>query len=1477
MTPDLSRWAFDNRKLIYFLVAVLVVGGAYSCYEMSKLEDPEIKVKQAMVIATYPGASAHQVELEVTDVLEKAIRTMGNVDNTESYSYADMAIIQVELLTTVPDADVEQCWDKLRRRVETARQSLPSGASVMVRDDFGDVFGMFYALTGEGLSDRRLTDYAELVKREVSAVEGINRVDLYGGRDECIYISMLQDRMANLGVRPFEVLATINGQNATTYSGYYESGSARIRVDVSDKFRTVDDIGSMIIEGHDDDRLRLRDIATIEKGYADPTRNEMFYDGERAIGILIAASPSADIVKVGAAVEDVVEQLKQTRLPVGVGCHKIFFQSDRVADSLGTFVTNLIESVAIVVLVLMLVMGFRSGIIIGTSLVVTVLGSFLFLLAMDGTMQRVSLASFVLAMGMLVDNAIVIIDGILVDLKAGKSRREAMCSIGRRTAMPLLGATTIAIIAFLPIFLSPDTAGVYTRDLFIVLAVSLLLSWVLALLHVPLMADRWLNITKRPTTEQTTTDDRPQLYQGRAYAVLRRCLTLALSHRLATVVVMVVLLVLSVVGYGFLRQGFFPDMTYDQMYMEYRLPEGSNFTRVEHDLAEIEQFLKSRDEVTHVTKSVGGTPGRYCLVRSVANPSLAYGELIIDFTSAKALERNMDEIQAYLTDRYPDAYVKLKRYNLMFKKYPIEAQFIGPDPAVLHALTDSAMAIMRRSDKVHLITTDWDPPVATLSVDYDQASARALGMSRTDVATSLLAATGGIPIGTFYEGIYANTVYLKCLDADGTDIGDLSNAQIFNLLHETPLRQIASGIDIRWEDPVVPRYNGQRSQRAQCSPVAGTETEDARSDIAAAIESIPLPAGYQLVWQGEKNASDRSMKYLFAKFPLAVILMIAILIMLFKGYRKPVIIFCCLPFIIVGVVAVMLLTGKTFNFVAIVGTLGLMGMLVKNGIVLMDEIGLQLSQGIEPTKALIDSAQSRLRPVMMASLTTILGMIPLLWDSMFGSLAASIMGGLLFGTLITLLFIPVLYALFFGIKPTDGGADSRRAPHNGPDLPRPATACLVVLLALCLPAVAKAQTDTLTIAACRQMALDNNKELAAARYASAGALHTAKSYKGNFLPDIGVSGAGLYSTADGRVGLLGYNLEYEIGAVLSGGLSVTQPIYAGGKIAAAYNIAKIGSEAAQTQQRLTTADVIRQTDNAYVQLVEAQEMVKVARSNQQLLDELMRSVESAYRHGMRPRNDVLKVQVKLNEAELLVSRADNAVQLASMNLCHCIGLPLDTPVAAEGLFTDSTRALYDGTDQPGPAGISPDLPTDISLRPEYTLAEQQVAIARQQVKLSRAELLPQVGIQAGYNYVHGGEINDHTLIDKGIFNAMLTVSIPLFHFGERHNKVSAAKAKLLQARTEQQDAQEKMRLELAQAAINLDEARREVDIANRSLVQAEENRRVSRRQYDGGMESLADHLEAQTLWQQASAQRVEAHCNLYIAYIDYLKAQGTLY
>lgn len=1046
----MGNWALNNTKLISFIIAVLIVGGFLSYLDMSKLEDPAIQVRQAMVVTTYPGASAHQVELEVTDQLEKAIREIPAVDNVQSQSMNDLSIIIVELLTTTKD--IQQQWDLLRRKVSNVQSSLPEGTyPSQVKDDFGDVFGMFYALTGDGMDDKSLSEYAELIKRNLMEIDGVCRIDIYGKRGQCINIELSQDKMANLGVMPIEVIQTLNGQNKTIYSGYYDNGTNRVRVSVNDKFNNSDDIGEMLLQGHHDEQLRIKDIADIKTAYETPTRNSLQYDGERAIGISIACLPDRDVTQVGAEVEKELKKIED-KMPVGVECHKVFFQPERVSNALNTFLINLLESVIIVVLVLIFTMGLKSGIIIGTSLVIIVFGSFLVLSGFDGTLQRVSLGAFILAMGMLVDNAIVIVDGILIDQKKGKPQLQALTDIGKKTAMPLLGATLIAILAFLPIFLSPDTAGIYVRDLFIVIAVSLLLSWILALTHVPIMCRRWFkwdlaanNTTPIESVSEIDTDEgeADSLYKSKAYQVLDKVLRYGLSHRMSVIAGALVLLGLSIFSYRYIDKAFFPDMEYDQLYMEYKLPEGTNSTQIESDLDEIRQYLMTRKEVKHVTTSIGGTPSRYNLVRSIATPSLSYGELIIDFTSPHSLVKNINEIQEELCRRYPQAYVKLKRYNLMFKKYPIEAMFRGSDPAVLHALTDSAMNIVRSSDKLYLPTTDWEPRFPSLVIDYNQSAARGSTLSRSDVGTSLLAYTGGIPIATFYDGIDAKNIYVKCVGSDGQNIDNLQNVEVFGMLpninrltsketisrltsgaltkddiirdltETTPLRQIANGIDVEYEDPVVMRYNGQRSQRLQCSPRPGVGTEEARQALEEALSTITLPEGYTLEWQGEKKASDDSMRYLFANFPLAIMLMVAILIMLFRDYKKPAIIFCCIPLILIGVFPTVAVTGKAFGFVAIVGVLGLIGMMIKNGIVLMDEITLQVESGLSQKEALIISSKSRLRPVMMASLTTILGMIPLISDALFGSLAVTIMGGLFFGTLIILIIIPVLYSLFF--------------------------------------------------------------------------------------------------------------------------------------------------------------------------------------------------------------------------------------------------------------------------------------------------------------------------------------------------------------------------------------------------------------------------------------------------------------------------------
>lgn len=1036
---NFTEYALQNRALVYFFVLVLILGGIYSFFTMSKLEDPAITVKQAMVVTAFPGASAWQVELEVSDVLEKSIRSMGDLDHVESRSMDDVSEILVELSSTVPLDELQQNWDILRRKVANVQSQLPAGAQPsMVLDDFGDVYGMFYAMTSDGFGYQKMMDYAQLVRRSVLDIDGVSSVDIYGERQACINVDIQEAKMANLGIHPAEIILTLRGQNATVYSGYYNSGIKRVRVGVDGSFNSINDIGDLLIRGHEEDHIRLGDIAVITKGYVEPQREGLIYDSIPAIAISIAMQKGGNIIQLGKTIDRKLEELKETIIPAGINFEKVFFQPARVKSAINVFMINLIESVLIVIIVVMLAMGFRSGYIIGIGLVVVVLGSFVILHMMHGTLQRVSLASFIVAMGMLVDNAIVITDGIMVDLRRGIPKPAALINISKKTGWALLGATTIGILTFLPIYLSPDTTGEYVRDLFIVLAVSLWLSWILALAYVPIQADRIFKV--KPVRQGEINNP----FHGRVYQQFQRLLGSAIHFRWIWIVVILILLVISVYGARFIKQGFFPDLSYNQLYIEYKMPYGTNPEAVKSDLAKMEKYLMSRPEIIAVTTSLGGTPSRYNLVRTVAEPALSYGELIVDFTSPEVLKDKLPELQAYLSSHYPQAYVRMKRYNLMYMDFPIQFMISGPDPAVLKKLCAQVEDIMRADSTAILVTNNWGPETPAMNVRYEQPIARDVNLSREDVGLALLAATDGLPIGSYYEGEHDLPIYLKSVNEQGERPDRLNNVPVWSMVPSTngismetfqelmtgmvssdgilkrlvgsvPLNQASSGIDIQWEVPVVRRYNGQRSIAAQCNNAPGYTTTAVRNSLLPKINAISIPPGYKTEWQGEYLASTQSQSYLFKNVPIAIVLVLAILIALFKDFRRPLMILLCLPLAVTGVVAGMLLAGKEFGFVAIVGALGLVGMMIKNGVVLVDEVDVQIRSGKEAFQALIDASTSRLRPVLLAAMTTILGMIPLVNDDMFGALAVTIMGGLFIGTIITLVFLPILYSLFFGI------------------------------------------------------------------------------------------------------------------------------------------------------------------------------------------------------------------------------------------------------------------------------------------------------------------------------------------------------------------------------------------------------------------------------------------------------------------------------
>ncbi len=1034
----ISELVFRRKPIFYFLLFSIVIGGVLAFNSISKLEDPEIVIMQARIITVYPGASAHEVELQVTDVLEKELSALNDINLILSQSEDNISSILVELDMTVPQGEIQQRWEFMRRKVESAIPALPAGAMTpVVFDDFGDVYGMFYAMTADGYSYEEMNRYAGFIKREILEVKGVNRVHLFGSQTPVADIILPVETMGQLGVFPIQIMAAINGQNQMVYPGVLRTGDYLVRVGVSDKITDIEDLKNIVIKSIHGDLFTLGDIAVIEKGYSQPLRNTMFVNNRKAMAIAVSMESGENIIAVGDRVEKRMAEL-QSGLPAGIDFEKVFFQPDKVKDAVHGFMWNLMASVAIVMVVLMITMGLRSGIIIGAGLVLTVLATFPILLLFDGTLQRISLGAFIVAMGMLVDNAIVVIDGILVDLRGGLDRTQALTRSAKRTGMPLLGATLIAATAFLPVYLSKDAAGTYARDLFVVLCISLLVSWLLALTLVPVFSGKML---------WSKSGKKNRGFDGNLHKAVQKPLSFLINHKLATIGVATLLMAIAGLNVRNIRNAFFPDFNYDQVYIEYILPDGTSPDRINQDLKEITGHLLSLKEVQMVVSSQGMTPARYCLVRAIGEGGDHYGELIVNFENYRTMVRMKPVLEEFLHDHYPDAYIRIRKYNLSIKaSHTVEVEFRGPDPAVLKQLSEEARAIMRENpytDK-YTICDDWNLTGKSLTAIYNQTLASRAGVTRSDVSNALLAATSGIPLGKYYDGQTAWSIQLKTSQNDGSIPPDLSDIPVWSMLPNTgnveqsdiadlllgtgtieeltkkvirpvPLSAVTDGTKLNWGETLVRRVNGQRAIQAQCDPIEGISPSKVRKSMMKEIEALDLPEGYSYQWVGEYELQHIALKNIFSYLPVSIMLIILILILLFNDFRKPLIILIIIPLTAIGIVPGLILTGSQFTFMAIVGAIGLLGMLIKNSIVLLDEIEKQIREGIPRYTALVNATLLRTRPVIMASLTTILGMIPLFADPMYSSMAVTIVSGLLIGTIITLIFVPVLYAFIFRI------------------------------------------------------------------------------------------------------------------------------------------------------------------------------------------------------------------------------------------------------------------------------------------------------------------------------------------------------------------------------------------------------------------------------------------------------------------------------
>lgn len=1048
MNMKVTEYFMKRPMLFWSFMTAILIAGILSFLQMPKLEDPAVSAKQAMVVVSYPGASAHEIEQKVALMLEDELRALPNVNKVKTECQNSMALFTVEFQMTVLNKDLEQHFDLLRRKVSDASIRLPQGCSdPIVIDDMMDVYGIFYAFTADGYSYPEMYRYTKYLRRELQQVKGVKRINIAGNRDEVIHITLSKEQISRNGLLPTQIMAVLQSVGSTVNAGKYNQGTERIALYVDDAVKDEEDIRNLLVQTSGGKTVRLGDIARVERGFSEPQRNGFFVKGKPALAICIALESSAIVPDVGKAVDArLAEAMKN--VPAGMQTEKIFFQPDKVDDAISSFMWNLLESVLIVVLVLIFTMGFRSGLIIGFGLILTVAVSFPILLMCGTTLQRISLGAFIVAMGMLVDNAVVIMDGILIDKKRGMSPKTYFYRIGKNTAWPLLGATIIAASTFLCVYLSPDSAGEYSGDLFLVLCVSLLASWALALVQVPVCARAWLPVReKRTITEQTSVMNSP------VHAFIRRSISFLIGHKRSTIVVAFAVLLLCFFGMTRVKNLFFSDFDYKQYVVECFFPADTNADEVRDRLLEMSAKLSERSDVERVSVSQGSAPAHYCLVRPMTNGGDCYGELIVDCKDYDTVLKQIPEVRRMLREQYPDAYIRLRKYNFSIAtSHTVEVEFSGPDPEVLRQLSRQAEDIMRRCPYVdrYSVQNNWKPSGKALVAQYVPEDALRAGVGRGDVANALMAATDGLTVGVLQEQDRPVLINLQMRNADGSRIRSLNDIPVWSTMNmhlpedkltsalagggnleeiqdgmfrAIPLSQVSPGIKLQWDEDVVLRLNGQRVIEAECDPNPDMdEATPAKivSEIQKDIEAIHLPDGYHMRWVGEGEVQGEAIGNLMKFVPITIFLILAILLLLFNSWRKVILILICFPFVFCGIVPSLLATGQPMTFMAIIGMMGLIGMMVKNAIVLVDEIGrLQKEENLSPYKAVIEATVSRVRPVLMASLTTIVGMIPLLSDPMYSSMSITIMGGLAVGTLITLILLPIFYTVLFRIQKTE--------------------------------------------------------------------------------------------------------------------------------------------------------------------------------------------------------------------------------------------------------------------------------------------------------------------------------------------------------------------------------------------------------------------------------------------------------------------------
>jgi acrB/D/F family transporter len=1006
----LVKYFLQKKSVTLLLLVLILAGGLFSYIKMGKLEDAPFTIKQALVLTPYPGASPSEVQSQVTDILEESIQSLSELYYLKTENRAGLSKITVYVKKETRADEMQQLWDKLRRKVNDVQSKLPDGAGPsVVNDDFGDVLGVFYGLTGNGHTYRELEDEAKIIKNELLKVKDVAKVEIYGVQTPTIDVSVSPSVMAQSGITTSDIVRAFEAQNKVVDAGGIDAGQNRLRIESTGNFYSLNDIRNLTIVSRSGEHFRLADIAQIEESYQTPASNLMRINDQPAIGIAISTVPTGNVVDMAKAVKDRIDKLSQS-MPEGYELTSIYDQGYESDVANQGFILNLIISVLTVIAILLFFIGFKNGTLIGSGLIFSIFATLIVMMACGIALQRMSLAAIIIAMGMLVDNAIVVSDSALINMERGMRKRVAIMRACSATALPLLAATVIAILTFLPIYYSPHITGELLSSLVVVIGVSLMFSWVFALTQTPFFIQEFV---RRPRPEEL----KAALFDGKYYNRFRNSLHWVLCHRSVTIGSLVVMLILSAWSFKFIPKVFVPALDKQYFTVDMWLPEGTNINETDRMASNLANYIRGHEETEMVSTYIGRTPPRYYLSNVAFGPQSNYAQILVKCKTSQESRKLHALLQDSIRQQYPEPLIKVNKFELSpLTEAVIEARFLGPDPAVLDSLTGKAIEIMRRNPKVADARNEWGNMSLMIRPVYDPVKAGALGITKAQMMQSVKSVSDGTPIGIYRDNEKKVPVLLKSEGVHITDVQSLGDFPVWNGEHSAPLSQVTEKIETTWEFPQIRTYNRQLSMAAMCGVKPGHTMAEVHGEIREEIEAIELPEGYSFFWDAQYKDQGEAMQAIAKFFPLAFLMLVVILVALFGNFRQPIIILCILPLSLIGVAVGMLLTGFDFGFFPIAGWLGLLGMIIKNVIVLLDEINIQRRNGVAPYTAVVEATVSRTRPVLMAATTTILGMVPLLFDIAFGGMAATIIFGLTFATLLTLFITPTLYAMFYKIK-----------------------------------------------------------------------------------------------------------------------------------------------------------------------------------------------------------------------------------------------------------------------------------------------------------------------------------------------------------------------------------------------------------------------------------------------------------------------------